>query len=479
LPPDRVDNRPLWVPVDSLKAGPDPLPGGPGRPEHGDVPDRPLDDAALIRRATERFGYGCRPGELETWQRAGWTAWQDTRLQAPAGPDPGAVATPVPTLPPVPRVPRDAAPEERRRRNADRRTAEQAATLWWLDRMVRAEDQLTERLTWFWHGHFATSVQKVRQPGLMVAQNESLRAAACGRFPDLARAMIVDPAMLIWLDGNDNRAGAPNENLSREFLELFTLGRGNYTESDVQQAARALSGWRVDRTTGVATLVPARRDGGATTILGRTAVFDATSFVDHVLAAPATPPFVLGRLWFRLVSSTPPDPATLATLVRAWGAAGDIRAAVVAMAGHPAFRDGTSTLVKQPVEWAVGLLRTLGVTAGALPPPRQRRLLAGLAGMGQLPFRPPSVGGWPAGGAWLTTSAALSRTVAARAVVDVAALPAELTATPVRLRVEATRRLLGVDAWSDRTTRAIGAVADSWPAALVVAACSPEYVVSA
>ena len=81
--------------------------------------------------------------------------------------------------------------------------------------------------------------------------------------------MIVDPAMLIWLDGNDNTAAAPNENLSREFLELFTLGRGNYTEADVQQAARALSGWRVDRDTGLATLVPARHDDRPTTILGR------------------------------------------------------------------------------------------------------------------------------------------------------------------------------------------------------------------
>jgi uncharacterized protein (DUF1800 family) len=437
-----------------------------------------LDDAALIRRAAERFGFGCRPGELQWLQDAGWRAFTTARLQRPAAADPGAAATPTPELALTDRVPRNAQPQQRRERNAERRAEQQTATLWWLDRMVRAEDQLGERLTWFWHGHFATSVQKVRQPRLMVEQNERLRGAATGAFSDLAQAMIVDPAMLIWLDGNDNTARSPNENLSREFMELFALGRGGYTEDDVQQAARALSGWRVNRSTGTATLVPARRDDRPTTILGSTANFDAPSFVTQVLAAPGSPRFVIGRLWFRLVSATPPDPATLDALARAWGPNGDIRATLVAMAAHPALRDPASTLVKQPVEWAVGLMRALGVSAGALPPQQQRRLLGGLTGMGQLPFRPPSVGGWPAGGAWLTTSAALSRTVAARAVAEQAALPPEITATPIGQRPEVVRRLLGVDAWSGRTAQAIARVAGSWPAALLVASCSPEYVVS-
>ena len=221
--------------------------------------------------------------------------------------------------------------------------------------MVRAEDQLTERMTWFWHGHFATSAQKVKEAQLMLAQNSSLRAAATGRFPDLAQAMIIDPAMLIWLDGNDNTAAAPNENLSREFMELFSLGPGSYTEDDVRQAARALSGWRVNRQTGAATLVARRHDAGPKTILGRTANFDAPSFVTQALSAPDSPQFVIGRLWFRLVSATAPDAATMATLIRAWGPSGDIRAALVAMAEQPAFRDPASALVKQPVEWVVGL----------------------------------------------------------------------------------------------------------------------------
>jgi uncharacterized protein (DUF1800 family) len=120
--------------------------------------------------------------------------------------------------------------------------------LWWLDRMVRADDQLRERMTWFWHGHFATSLRKVRVASLMRGQNQTLRRLGLGDFKPLAQAMIIDPAMLVWLDGNT--AKAPNENLSREFMELFALGQGPYTESDVKQAARALTGWKVNRLNG-------------------------------------------------------------------------------------------------------------------------------------------------------------------------------------------------------------------------------------
>jgi uncharacterized protein (DUF1800 family) len=440
-----------------------------------------LDEPALIRRATERFGFGCRAGELAERQRAGWAAWWDTtfRPSQPGVVDQGAARTPTPVFPPEEGLGRAADPADRKRRNAGRRDDQRAATLWWLDRMVQADDQLTERMVWFWHGHFATSVQKVHQAQLMINQNESLRYAATARFPDLATSMIVDPAMLIWLDGNDNTAAAPNENLSREFLELFLLGRGNYTETDVQEAARALSGWRVNRRTGQARLDPARHDDRPASILGRTDGFDALTFVGHVLEAPASPRFVIGRLWFRLVSATPPDDETMTALVQAWGPRSDVRTTLATMAAQPAFRDPASALVKQPVEWSVGLLRALGVTVSTLPEREQRRLLAGLQGMGQVPFRPPSVGGWPAGGAWLTTSAALSRVVTARAVVTSAALPGELTSAPPAQRAEVVRGMLGVDSWSARTSQAIDQVADDPATAVVVAACSPEYVVSA
>ena len=148
-----------------------------------------------------------------------------------------------------------------------------------------------------------------------------------------------------------------------------------------------------------------------------------------------------------------------------------------AVVAEPAFTDAATSLVKQPVEWTVGLLRALGLAPGALEPTAQRRLLAALRGMGQLPFRPPSVGGWPAGAGWLTTAAALSRMTAARMLAQ----QADLTALPkvgTRQRTEQVRRLLGIDRFSTRTKNAIDQVG-SLPAAIAVAAASAEYTVSA
>ena len=136
------------------------------------------------------------------------------------------------------------------------RSRSAALTLWWLDRMVRAEQPLVERLTFTWHGHWATSIQKVRSPAMMLRQNETLRSLGRGDFRELARAMVRDPALLVWLDGQKNKKGKPNENLARELMELFTLGVGHYSETDVREAARALTGWRVDRAHATAAPVP-------------------------------------------------------------------------------------------------------------------------------------------------------------------------------------------------------------------------------
>lgn len=255
------------------------------------------------------------------------------------------------------------------------------ATLWWLDRMTAADVASVERLTWFWHGHFATSEQKVRSPELMLAQNQAQRDHALGSFTDLARAMIVDPALLLWLDGNSNKAGKPNENLAREFMELFTLGVGHYTEDDVREAARALTGWTAQRDTTTAKLVPKRHDDGEKRILGATGDFAAQSFVDLVLGRPESAPFVVGRIWFRLVSSAPPAPDVLNRLVAAYGSRRDIRALLRAITAEPAFRDSATSLVKQPVEWLAGLLRAFGVRPGSLDEKtRAQLLLPGCAG---------------------------------------------------------------------------------------------------
>jgi uncharacterized protein (DUF1800 family) len=442
-----------------------------------------LTEAAAVRRLHERLGFGLGGSGLDAAQQQGFEPAVARLLGPPTAPDAGAAQTPPPDLSDWPRPGKVAGQRppkaELKAWRLEMKQQLGRLSLWWLDRMVAVEQPATERLTWFWHGHFATSAKKVKAAGLMLTQNQTFRAHALGSFSSLAHAMITDPALLLWLDGNRNTKTAPNENLSREFLELFSLGHGNYSEDDVREAARALTGWKIDRDTGTAVPRPRQHDNGAKQILGTEASYDADSLVTLLLDQPAAARFVVARLWFRLVSATPPDPATVNRLTAAYGAGRDIGALLAAISKETAFRDKGSALVKQPVEWAVGLMRDLGVRPSQLPEHQQKKLATTLRGMGQLPFLPPSVGGWPAGGAWLTTAAALSRVEAARLLSQAASLPPELSRTATRNRPELLRSLLGVDRFSARTRDAIAAVADRPPLAVAVAACSPEYTVSA
>ncbi|GAA3437762.1 DUF1800 domain-containing protein [Kutzneria kofuensis] len=419
-----------------------------------------LDDRAATRRLLDRFGFGPRPGELETLARNGFAAaCEQVLAQAPD-------ATPLPNLGAEPaQAGKKASAAERRQRQKTLRSQQITAVQWWLDRMAGTASALPERLTWFWHGHFATSVQKVHSARLMLHQNQTLRTKG-GDFTALAKAMIVDPAMLLWLDGQQNKVGAANENLAREFMELFTLGVGHYSETDVREAARALTGWTVNRDAMTSSLAPKRHDNGGKTVLGITGNLDADGFVDIVLNRPDSARFVASRLWFRLVSATPPAADALDRLVAGYGSQRSIGGLLRAVLAEPAFRDPATTLVKQPVEWAVGLMRALGVQPSKLP---VTQLEAGLRGMGQVPFEPPSVGGWPAGQAWLTTSAGLARLHLAQLIAEHADVSHITSAT-------AAGQVLGVDTWSQRSSAALAGIQGAQLVA--VAACAPEYVVS-
>jgi uncharacterized protein (DUF1800 family) len=431
-----------------------------------------LDDREAVRRLIDRLAFGAPAPLRDRAVGRGFEATARELLTAPPI-DLDDAASPPPALFPVPTVD-DSDPVRRDRADALRESHERALRRWWLDRISAAADPVTEKLTWFWHGHFATSEQKVNFPNLMLAQNRTLRAHARGSFRAMLHALAVDPAMLYWLDGQENLAGAPNENLSRELMELFVLGVGAYGEPDVREAARALTGWQVDLDTGTSAFDAGGHDAGPETVLGTRAALDTPSLVDLLVDQPASAPFVAGRAWRRLVGDRPPSPATLAAMVRAYGPATDITALLAALVASPEFRDPRSTLVKQPVEWAGGLMRALGVRFGAFRDDEVRNVVAQLEILGQLPFRPPNVGGWPAGPAWLTPASNLRRMSLALAVVA----HADLRAAPVAGRASWVAELLGVDAWTRRTLRALDLVDD--PGDLVaVAACAPEYVVSA
>lgn len=424
-----------------------------------------ISEADAVRRLVQRVGLGPRPGELDA--AAGFDATLDGLVAATAD------AIVAPSFPPTPA--RAGKNDLAARRAQRRQQADQGRQLvaWWLDRMAAVAAPYPERMTWFWHGHFATSIQKVRYATLMYAQNATQRRAGGGDFRALAQAMVIDPAMLVWLDGGGNKVGRPNENLAREFMELFTLGVGNYTETDVREAARALAGWRIDVTGGSASVNPRNHDNGPETLLGSTASYDASGLVDLLVARPASPHFLAGRVWTRFVSDTPPDAATLDALVAAYGPNHDVTALVRAAVTRPAFRDPASVLVRQPVEWLVAALRALKLPASGVPAPALR---AGLTGLGQVPFDPPNVGGWPTGTPWLTTAAALARLKLAQALAAAGDISPVADAPPAQ-RVEAARALLGLPAFTPRTAAALAPLA---PPLLVAAAlASPENTVSA
>lgn len=421
-----------------------------------------MDERAAVRRLLQRVGFGPRPGELERATAAGFTATLSALLDAP-GPDEAGGAPP-PVLRPLP-----AGADGGRDAGQLMRGQIDDLRQWWLARMVATEHPLVERLTFFWHGVFATSVHKVRSAALMLAQNQTLRRLGGGELRPLVAAMAVDPAMLIWLDGQRNQRGRPNENLARELMEQFTIGQERYTEGDVKQAARALTGWRVDRATGTAHFDPQRHDDAALTVLGHTARMDVDELVGLLVAHPQCRRFLAGRMWRRFVSDVPPSPQRLDELAAAAGTGRELLRAVLT---SPEFRAPESALVRQPVEWLAAAHRALGTMP--VRPPGGR---GGRHDLGQELFAPPSVAGWPAGAAWLTTATIRARMAVAELAVNASELR-PIRDVPPGDRVRAAGELLSLD-WTPRTAAALDAVAMQPRTLLTLALISPENLVSA
>jgi uncharacterized protein (DUF1800 family) len=416
--------------------------------------------AHVLRRAT----FGPTRAEIDAAARLD-VAQLVAALVRPSGVDSGAPALPAFATDPYFGRTKEMTREERQRARQDARRQMTSLAQAWLVRMAGARHQLTEKMVFFWHGHWATSAQKVQSATLMRTQLETFRRLGRGDFGVFARAMVRDPALILWLDGQRNTRQAPNENLARELMELFTLGIGAYGEADVKAGARALTGWTLDRATGRSVFTPKRYAQGAKTILGETADFTTDSYVDLLLRQEAHPKFLAARLWYRFGSVQPLPDATRDRMVAAYGAGRDVDAMLTAMFTDDAFAAAKGQLVKQPVEWAVGAIRQLGVPVEKV----KDKVLSGVRAMGQVPLRPPSVGGWPAGTAWLTTSSLQVR-------MRVAAQLAAAVPQPVK-DVDELARILAVDKWTGRTRAALEA-AKSHPQRLTtLALISPEYAV--
>jgi hypothetical protein len=286
---------------------------------------------------------------------------------------------------------------------------------WWLYCILHGGHPLREKLTLFWHNHFATSIAKVQDPDLMFRQNCLLRTYALGKFGPFLQAISKDGAMLVWLDSNSNVKGHPNENYARELMELFSLGVGNYTERDIREAARAFTGWHTD---GTGFRFDARlHDAGPKTVLGQTGPWNGEDVVRILLGQPQAARFLVRKLFNFLISeSAVPPSSLLEPLCDSFRKSDyDIAALVRTMLASRLFYSDHAfrQRIKWPVEYVLGAVQAVYQRSGAREvdyrPLPQQTLVARIASMNQQLFAPPNVKGWPGGRAWLNTATMLER----------------------------------------------------------------------
>ena len=277
--------------------------------------------------------------------------------------------------------------------------------VWWASRMLTTKRPLEEKLTLFWHGHFATGDAKVRDYRMMRRQNEMLRTNAEGSLRALLVGILKDPAMLVYLDNGENVKAHPNENFGRELLELFTMGVGHYGERDVREAARAFTGWtndvlefRFDRD---------QHDFGTKTFLGRTGTLDGTDIIDTILGQPATGEHVAGKI-YRYFVRDDISPAVTTALGRGFKAGGfELKPLLRRIFLSKDFYSAPSTAsqIKSPVVLVISTYRKMGLRT--LPTiPDFGRLTSSL---GQTLFDPPNVAGWAGGRTWITPATLMQR----------------------------------------------------------------------
>ena len=366
---------------------------------------RPLgfDDA---RHLLNRTGFAANTPEITEFAQltreaavARLLGWTD---RAPAVPAPDW--TQAPYEPPL----RPALMSDEARKDYQRQLVGQGRDLkaWWMAEMLTTASPLTEKMVLFWHNHFASSLRKVRMPLLMYRQHMTLRRHALGNFRELLHAVARDPAMLIYLDGAASRKGQPNENFARELMELFTLGEGRYSEQDVKEAARAFTGWSIDRDTGEFLFRRALHDDGVKTVLGASGPHDGAAVLGILLARPETAEFIVAKLWREFVS-TEPDMGEVRRIAGVFRSSGyDIRTALHELLTVDAFYAPRhrGNLVKSPVDLVVGTLRQFRM---AVADPLPYALTVGR--LGQDLFAPPNVKGWPGGDTWINATTLLSR----------------------------------------------------------------------
>jgi len=393
-------------------------------------------DFTTAAHLLNRAGFGGPPAEISELARLGQAGAVSRLLDFESVAEPTsdpAWAKPDPDRTERLQAARMAGPEERRKLQREEQVNQRERMVglraWWLERMASGARPLQEKMTLFWHGHFATSMVKVRDAYLMWRQNDLFRRLGTGHWPELLIATARDPAMLIWLDQAQSRKEHPNENFAREVMELFTLGEGHYTERDVTEAARALTGWSYDRRTQDFVARPRWHDEGSKTIFGQTGYFNGEDFLRLLVAQPQAARFISAKLWNFFAGEWPSEELTTA-LAAAFRDGGDsfkplLRTIFLCEEFYaPSI---IRNQVKSPVQWLVGSVRVL---ARPLPPPLVCLNLT--RNLGQDLFAPPNVKGWDGGLSWITTNTLLARYNEAATLVQGAPPPAMAGANPKR-----------------------------------------------
>lgn len=438
------------------------------RPMSTTEPDERVTAAHLLRRT----GFGVTAAEIDAAVTRGYAETVEYLLSAP---DPTGDAVPDPV---VARPPADL--------NSDMKAVEaNIIGIWWAQRMAASTNPLREKLPLFWHGLFTSSADKVESAWVLWKQNLTIRRLGAGNFEDFAYAMTIDPAMLVWLDMVNSSKAAPNENYAREFMELFALGRldgngnPNYTEDDVRASARSLTGW-VPNPLGfldpdhypLAVFNPAQWDGGTKTFLGQTGAWNTRDIVRIVTHHPSSPRWITSKLWSFFAYPVGPGDPVVDDLAPGFAADLNITNLLRQIFLHPAFNSPAARtgLVKSPIEYVIGAMRALRI-------PLTPITASPVADLEQIPFRPPSVAGWPQNGYWVTTASALAKSSLAQAAAFLGDTSI-VDSAPAADRPAAAAELLGVDAWSDRTLAALNGARGESKVMVALALISPEYLLN-
>jgi uncharacterized protein (DUF1800 family) len=287
--------------------------------------------------------------------------------------------------------------DQRKKNQMERRQAFEELNFAWLGQLASAKEQLREKMTLFWHGHFAC---RLRDPALAQLQHNTLRKYALGKFPDLLHAISKDPGMLQFLNNQQNKKQHPNENFAREVLELFTLGRGHYTEKDIKEAARAFTGWGFNLK-GEFVFRERQHDRGSKIFMGQKGNFNGDDILNIIVKNPRTAEFITQKLYTYFVSDTP-SPDRISALSKNFYKSGyDIASLLQEIFTSDWFYSSEviGSKIKSPIELMVGLQRQFDITYA-----NTRSALILQKVLGQILFQPPNVSGWPGGRNWIDSS---------------------------------------------------------------------------